>query len=185
MNRFHTPYYRKYFKSITLNKNARILDIGCGGGSFLHYLNKRDSSFQLHGLDHSEEMISLASKKNRIAINKKQLELHIGSVSKLNLDNNSLDMITAFETIQFWPDHELAFHEIYRTLDNNGEFLVINRYPKEGTKWWDYAKLKTDKEYESALLKAHFQNVSTDLRSRKGWIIVRATKNDPLKTPEI
>jgi ubiquinone/menaquinone biosynthesis C-methylase UbiE len=105
----------------------------------------------LYGLDHSPEMIELSSKNNKRAIEKKRLKLMQGSVTDIKLDNTHLDLITAFETVQFWPDTDKSFLEINRLLKTGGQFLIINRYPSEGTKWWKIAKIKSDREYISKL----------------------------------
>ena len=176
MNKFHTPLYIGYFKNNLPKENSSILDIGCGGGEFLKFLYDSDDSYLLYGLDHSPEMIEISSKINKRAIEKKRLKLLQGSVTDIKLDNSQLDLITAFETVQFWPDTDKSFLEINRLLKTGGQFLIINRYPSEGTKWWEIAKIKSDKEYISKLEKAGFSKISVDFEFKNGWIIVNADK---------
>ena len=176
MNKFHTPLYIGYFKNNLPKENSSILDIGCGGGEFLKFLYDSDDSYLLYGLDHSPEMIEISSKINKRAIEKKRLKLLQGSVTDIKLDNSQLDLITAFETVQFWPDTDKSFLEINRLLKTGGQFLIINRYPSEGTKWWEIAKIKSDKEYISKLEKAGFSKISVDFEFKKGWIIINADK---------
>lgn len=176
MNSFHTSLYIEYFKNNLPKENSVILDIGCGGGKFLHFLYNSDNSYLLYGLDHSPEMIELSAKINHSAIQQGRLKLIAGPVTNIALEGSSLDLVTAFETIQFWPDTAQPLSEIYRLLKKGGRFLVINRYPKEGTKWWKIAKIKNDKEYISKLKNVGFGKIVVDMRFRNGWIIVEAEK---------
>ena len=147
MNSFQTSLYVDYFKKKNLSDNCRILDIGCGGGKFLKYLSKKGDKFKLWGLDHSKEMIDLSTHLNKKVIKNGRLKLLTGTVTQIDINDNSLDLVTAFETVQFWPNIIDAFSEIFRILDNEGEFLIINRFPKEGTKWWKMTNLKSEDDY--------------------------------------
>lgn len=176
MNKIHTSVYINYFNTKNIPADFRILDIGCGGGKFLNYLSKKSGRYNLWGLDHSKEMIDLSYQLNRESVKTRRLKLLNGSVSKIEIKNSSLDLVTAFETIQFWPDMDIALSEIFRVLDKGGRFLVINRYPNEGTKWWKLAKIKSEKEYKTKLEMAGFIDISIDLDFKKGWIIVEGLK---------
>ncbi|MCK5096975.1 MAG: class I SAM-dependent methyltransferase, partial [Desulfobacteraceae bacterium] len=156
---------------------SKILDIGCGGGKFIKFLSDSNDTYKLFGLDHSPEMIELSKKINKEAIDNKQVTIIQGSIANILVKKASYDLITAFETIQFWPDIEKAFIEVERLLNIGGSFLIINRYPKPGSKWWKMANIKNDQEYIAMLEKAGLGEVTIDLNFKKGWIIVRATKS--------
>lgn len=176
MNQFHTKTYIKYFQDKFPADQAQILDIGCGGGKFLKFLSQSNPSYKLIGIDHSSEMVRLSKKVNRKAIERNRMKIIQASVENLSFDKESFDLITAFETIQFWQDHIKSFSEIRDLLKENASFLIVNLYPKEGSKWFDHVKIKSDKEYIDTLQKAGFKEVSIDLDFKKGWIIVEAIK---------
>ncbi|MFO7658515.1 MAG: class I SAM-dependent methyltransferase [Bacteroidales bacterium] len=176
MNKFHTSLYVDYFKDNLPKENSSILDIGCGGGEFLKFLYDSNNSYLLYGLDHSPEMIELSSKINKRAIEQNRLKLLQGSVTNISLKNSNLDLVTAFETVQFWPDTDKSFLEIYRLLKVGGHFLIINRYPPEGSKWWKIAKIKSEKDYIHKLEIAGFEKITVDFRFKNEWIIVNASK---------
>jgi ubiquinone/menaquinone biosynthesis C-methylase UbiE len=176
MNKVHTTLYIKYFKNDLPPGNSVILDIGCGGGKFIKFLSDTNDSYRLFGLDHSAEMVELTKKVNRLAIDKKQVTVIHGSVTEIPIENNIIDLATAFETVQFWPDIDKSFSEIARLLKSGGSFLIINRYPNEGSKWWRIAKIKSNKEYITNLEKAGFSNISIDMDFKIDWIVVKATK---------
>ncbi|MBN1788879.1 MAG: class I SAM-dependent methyltransferase [Bacteroidales bacterium] len=176
MNKVHTGLYIDYFKNNLPPDHSRILDIGCGGGKFLKYLSTVNACYLLYGLDHSSEMVALSKKVNRKAIDQKRLEILQGSLSEIPLHDSSLDLITAFETVQFWPEIDKSLAGVYRLLKNGGSFVIINRYPAEGSKWWQMASLKSDKDYNCKLEASGFTKVDVDLDYKRGWIIVRTTK---------
>ncbi len=176
MNKFHTNLYIKYFKNKMPAENSKILDIGCGGGKFLKFLAQSNTTYTLLGLDHSSEMVSLAKKINRNEIKQNRISIFQSSATNLSIESSSIDLVTAFETIQFWEDIKTAFSEIVRVLKKNGKFVIINRYPNENSYWWKIAKIKNDEEYIKVLKDAGFSNVVTDLNFKKNFIIVKAVK---------
>ena len=141
MNTFHTGFYNKYYDKVLPDSLLSILDIGCGGGSFINHLFNKNRKYKLFGLDHSEEMILLSKNVNKKPIKNGQALFECGSVTRLPFENETMDIVTANETVQFWPDISESFSEIYRVLKNDGRFFIINRYPPEGSKWWKMAKL--------------------------------------------
>lgn len=52
-------------------------------------------------------------------------------------------------------------------------FFIVNGYPKEGTKWWDFVKFKNDAEYREALLKHDLKKI--DISFQKNTVIIRAS----------
>ncbi len=176
MNKFQTILYIEYFKNCLPPDNSKLLNIGSGGGKFLKYLSEMNNSYLLFGLDHSIEMVKLSKKVNERAIDQKRLKIIQGSVTDLSFKESIFDVVTAFETVQFWPDIDKSFFEIWRVLKSGGFFLIINRYPAEGSKWWEKVKIKSDKDYINKLEKAGFEQTTIDLNFKPGWIVVKATK---------
>lgn len=176
MNIFHTGFYKKYYSKVLPENSISILDIGCGGGSLIKYLVSKNRKYKLYGLDHSEEMVSLSKNVNKKVINNGQAFIECGSVTKLPFENETMHIVMANETVQFWPDISESFSEIKRVLKKDGLFFIINRYPSEGSKWWKMVKLKNENDFNNAFLKAGFKHIDFDLKTRKGWIIARTIK---------
>jgi len=105
-----------------------------------------------------------------------RLEIIHGSVTKMPFEDSVLDVVTALETVQFWPEADKSFSKVNQLLKNSGFFLILNRYPTEGSKWWQMANSKNDKNYLNKLENAGFSQVIIDLVFKKGWIIVKAIK---------
>ena len=176
MNLFHTGFYKIYYDKVLPDSSINILDIGCGGGNLIKFFTKKNHKYRLFGLDHSEEMVVLSKKVNKESIKNGQAFIEYGSVSELPYESETMDIVTANETVQFWPDISESFSEIYRVLKKGGCFFIINIYPPEGSKWWKIAKLKNEKDFNNAFLKVGFKNIDIDLKTKKGWIITKTVK---------
>ena len=124
MNKGHEKLARWGRSYINIDKNYTVLDLGCGGGRNIEYfLTKAD---KVYGLDHSETSVKMASEINKKAIDTGRCQILVGDVKNLPLEDQSIDIVTAFETIYFWNDIEECFREIYRVLKNGGQFLICN-----------------------------------------------------------
>ncbi len=168
MNVMHSGAYKWGLKAAKARDNIGVLDIGCGGGRLLSNMSRQ---FDLVcGIDHSEEMANMADRLNR---RNQNVEVRLAPVDSIPYSDGFFGLVTAFETVQHWPDIASAFSEVKRVLEPMGIFLIVNRYPEEGSKWMEYLKLKNEGEYRRALKEAGFDDIKVDL-SRKGWICVRA-----------
>ncbi len=123
MNLFHTGFYKKYYDRLLPNGSTNFLDLGCGGGSLIEYLYERNKDYRLFGLDHSQEMVTLSKKVNMEAVNLGHVTIDCGTVTSLPYDSDTMDIVTANETVQFWPDIPTSFSEIYRILKKDGCFF--------------------------------------------------------------
>jgi len=176
MNLFHIGFYKRSYDKVLPNDSISILDIGCGGGSFIKFLTKKNHNYGLFGLDHSEEMVVLSQTVNIEPVKNGQAFIEVGSVANLPYDNDTMDIVTANETVQFWPDISGSFSEIYRVLKKGGCFFIINRFPPEDSKWWRMAKLKNENDFKNTFENTGFTNIEIDIITKKGWITAKSTK---------
>ena len=80
-----------------------MLDIGCGGGATLKRLLKRSRGAKVYGIDISEESVAKAIKVNADVIDK-QVFVQQGSAAELPYEDRTFDLVTAVETVYFWPN---------------------------------------------------------------------------------
>lgn len=180
MNRNHKSMYAWGLEKADLTGISTALDIGCGGGKAIQLLAASITQGKIHGIDHSPEMAQLASRVNAAAVSEGRVEIHHGSVSSLPFDDDYLDLVTIFETIQFWPSLDTDLKEIHRALKPGGTLLIANRYPDlEGkdAAWKDVLQVHSADKYHKLLTQAGFENIQPDTASRPGWI--RLTANKP------
>lgn len=85
-------------------KNARVLDCGCGGGANIRTMLKKCPNGEVKGVDYSPVSVEKAKKVNEDAILNGRCVILQGNVADLIFAANQFDLVTAFETIYFWPD---------------------------------------------------------------------------------
>ena len=124
MNKGHEKLARWGRSYLNIDKDYTVLDLGCGGGRNIEYfLTKAD---KVYGIDHSEASVKMASEINKKAIKSCRCQILVGDVKNLPFEDESIDIVTAFETIYFWTEIEKCFKEIYRALKKDGQFLICN-----------------------------------------------------------
>ena len=91
------------------------------------------------------------------------------------------DVVTAFETVYFWPDLVNSFREVGRVLKPGGTFLICNECggdnPKD-EKWTekiDGMTIYTDAQLKAFLEQAGFGSVQTR-KNGKGWLCLTAKR---------
>jgi len=137
-----TQYNERYFserdrldlhiaKSIEIlmrdNALKRVLDVGCGTGKLVQFLNK--NRFEAYGCDNAEIAIKTAQ-----SINKKNSIIK-APAAKLPFKKNSFDMITSISTIEHLTNKEVVafIHEAKRVLKPNGFIFIVT--PNFASPW--------------------------------------------------
>lgn len=95
-------------------KQRRILDVGCGTGIMLNYLTQYG---QVEGIDISRRAIAFCRVRGFT-------QVHLGDAQKLPFQNNSFDIVTAFDTLEHVKNDQLALKEFYRVLRPGGFILI-------------------------------------------------------------
>ena len=154
------------------------LDIGCGGGANIRKLLEKSPYGRVVGIDYSEISVEKSRKINKAGIESKRCEILQGDVMKLPFRDKTFDVITAFETIYFWPDISEAFKKVYKILKIGGTFLICNESngenPKDEkwTKIIQGMKIYNSEQIEKSLENAGLRDVKVD-KTKKGWIYER------------
>ena len=80
MNVINRKMYKKTVALINAKSDDKVMDIGYGNGYILKYLYQKTKS-DLYGVDISEDMLKLATKRNKEAAKHGKLHLQIGEMS--------------------------------------------------------------------------------------------------------
>ena len=168
--------------SVEIGQNYKILDIGCGGGANIARLLQRAPKGFVQGIDYSSVSVAKSSKVNAKAIVEGRCKVQEANVAQLPFGEGAFDLITAFETIYFWPDIEQCFGEVRKVLKPGAKFVIINE--ADGTaasdaKWESIIDgmhtYKLD-EIRLHLTNAGFHHIEAKRNEAKHWLMVTATK---------
>lgn len=124
MNKGHEKLAKWGRSYLNIEKDYTVLDLGCGGGRNIEYFLTKAKI--VYGLDHSDTCVKMSSELNKEGIDSGRCQILLGDVKNLPFNDESIDVVTAFETIYFWNDIEECFKEIYRVLKKGGQFLICN-----------------------------------------------------------
>jgi ubiquinone/menaquinone biosynthesis C-methylase UbiE len=157
-------------------RKGRLLNIGCAHGpDFLPFT----TSFELYGLDFSEEMIRLA--REYAAKQEFQAALMVADAGYLPFAGETFDWVISVATyhhLRYHQERRTALHDLWRVLKPGGEaFITVwNRWQprfwfkgkeiiipwrSQGTSWPRYHYLFSYREIESEARKAGFNIISS------------------------
>ncbi|MDR2746216.1 MAG: methyltransferase domain-containing protein [Treponema sp.] len=183
MNLGHTSISRWGLERLDIKPGDHLLDIGCGGGKNIARMLKRAGDGMLCGLDYSELCVERTRRLNRKAVDAGRADIRLGSVSENPWPDNSFDVVTAFETIYFWPDFANDIREVRRVLKPGGVFFICNEMskPEQGKTPYEFwvkklnLKTYTSSDFQNYLTGAGFTGVRIDAEGRSR-VCVRAVK---------
>ncbi|WP_458455726.1 class I SAM-dependent methyltransferase [Methanobrevibacter sp.] len=181
MNINHRDISEFAFDCIDVESDDKILDIGCGGGVNIEKFLKITSN-AVDGLDYSEVSVKASFKQNRNAVNNGRCKIIQADVSDMPIDDESYDLVTAFETVYFWPDIKETFKEVFRIIKPGGRFMIAQatdgNHPDD-KKWLERVEgmnLYTAPDLEDYLLGAGFENVESQVKKDDYILVVIAQK---------
>ena len=182
MNSGHAEMADWGFSHLPSLAPERAVDLGCGGGRNAGELLKKYPKAQVTAIDYSDLSVEKAKVYNQAAIAEGRCTVRQGDVSDLRLPAEAFDLVTAFETVYFWPGLEKCFAQVAKVLKPGGCFLICNESDgldaagRKFEKIIDGMRCYTAEEIEKALRAAGFSEVSCDHHPSKPWIAVLARK---------
>ena len=134
MNYTHAPLTNWGLKLVNVQDGWTMLDVGCGGGFTIRRLLKRSQDAQVYGIDISEESVAKAKKVNAEVLDK-QVFVTLGSAEKLPYEDGKFNLVTAVETVYFWPNLPNCLQEVRRVLKSGGKFAILVEVVDSDSKW--------------------------------------------------
>ena len=176
MNRGHAPLSAWGMTYLRAAENARILDIGCGGGANIARMLRLWPQSFVEGVDYSPESVKMSRRKNKALLGTR-CAVREGDVSALPYENGAFDAATAFETVYFWPEPARAFAEVRRVLRPGGMFLIVCEGSDPADATWTSRiggmTVYSGEELRSLLQRAGFSEPVLR-HGRKEWICLTA-----------
>ena len=141
-------------------------------------MRRRGESGAICGIDFSAESVATSLRKNAGAVAAGHCEVRQGDVARLPYADASFDLVTAFETVYFWPDVPAAFAEVFRVLGPSGVFSIVNE--ESGDSRWcsivDGMRTYTADALAEWLRAVGFVDVRSDVRAEGGALCLVARK---------
>ncbi len=101
-----------------LNDDARIIDTGCGDGFHLSLLEKYgNKNWTLEGIDIDKRAAKMAEDKG--------LKVHVGSIDRVDLLENSFDLAIMVQTIEHVAEPAGVLRAVRKLLKPGGKVVVV------------------------------------------------------------
>ncbi len=108
-------YFPLALDIVSKNRGRKVLDLGCGDGTFLRFLCESDEEITGYGLDIAPDAVAEGNEKAKRAGLDNRLRLFVGDISKLDRAPRGLDDVDVATT--FFVLHEIRFHGRDRVID--------------------------------------------------------------------
>jgi ubiquinone/menaquinone biosynthesis C-methylase UbiE len=178
MNESHSKMTDWGLQHIAIEKQFTILDVGCGGGRTIRKHAEAAPDGMVYGVDYVAGSIAASRSENQKAIAEGRVEIQQASVSQLPFPDAEFDLVSAVETIYYWPDPAKDLQEVLRVLKPGSRVIVICE-TYIGGRWSTLkapamklirAKNFTVDEYKQLLTAAGFIEVQVVVQPSRGWI---------------
>jgi ubiquinone/menaquinone biosynthesis C-methylase UbiE len=109
---------------LRLTAADRVLEVGFGHGRTIELAADRAARGFVAGTDISEQMLRMASRRNRHHIAARRVLLQVSDGNPLPFPESSFDKVYAVHVVYFWPEPRDQLREISRVLKPAGRFVL-------------------------------------------------------------
>jgi SAM-dependent methyltransferase len=124
---YHWPNFFLILDRMDLRAEDNLLEVGCGGGAFMR--RALESGCHATAIDHSPEMVRLATHQNQAAVASGALTVLEGDASHLPVADETFTCAVMTGVVGFLPDPVGALAEIRRALRSGGRVAVFGATP--------------------------------------------------------
>lgn len=130
-NTYDSRYFTFYIRSmqekivslLNLNKNQRLLDIGCGTGRALRLAsNLVDGQGEFYGIDISSKMLEVAKSNS----SDKNIHFYKANAEKLPFEDDFFDLIMCCNSFHHYSNPNMVLSEMCRVLNQNGRVYILD-----------------------------------------------------------
>ena len=129
--------FKNLFRSLRIN-NKKILDVGCGLGDMVKFLDSRTKNYNYIGIDISKKLVNYC-KKNKNKKNRKFINSDIFKVKEKNID---ISVLSGSLSLNFVGIEDYTFKTMKKMFDISNECIALNFL----SKYADY-ETKKNKHY--------------------------------------
>jgi SAM-dependent methyltransferase len=164
---------------LRLESDQRVLDLGCGAGLFLAWLERR-RELRLYGLDLSIASVRIARDRTSDAA------LVAGDAQQLPYADDSFDRVVCNGAIHHLPDVHAALRELYRVVVPGGRIVLYEPTATRFANWVRALAFRQD-QYESPADLEHKHELDPErlppLLAEVGFKVSSVSRHDWLAYP--
>lgn len=159
------------YQLLSIQEDDHVLEIGFGTGKLIKRMAKQVNKGQIEGVDFSNTMVSMASKKNKKDIANGTVKIHEGDFLEIPFEQKRFSKVCSVNTLYFWTDVEQTIRKIMAILKPGGKFLLAfeNKEQLEKRKLSDRVfQLYSTDEIKEFLIRGGFsENVRIESRKNR------------------
>lgn len=118
----HQSGWEHVLDALRPGADDRLLEIGCGGGGLLDWALR--TGCRAAGVDHSQDMLALASERNAEAVRDGRLDLVQADAAELPFEDGTFTAVAMANVFAHLPDPVAVLRECRRVLDPAGRLAV-------------------------------------------------------------
>ncbi|MGE5395708.1 MAG: class I SAM-dependent DNA methyltransferase [Candidatus Saccharibacteria bacterium] len=160
MDTRNRKFYLRMIREMRIQNGDRIYEIGYGPGLGVQMIASNISDCTISGIDFSELMVQMASKRNKRFIDEGRVNLKYGDLLTADTTGERYDKIFCVNVIYFWKDLKPVFQKIHSMLSSEGSFCIFMTPAKDlsGGFAVEFNKYSIE-EVVAALKESDFKNV--------------------------
>lgn len=156
-------------EALCVEPSDTVLELGFGAGQGIKALAALAAHGLVLGIDHSPDMVALASATNRQAIRQGRVALRIGSLDALPWPAESVDKILAVNVVYFFDRTAKELAEARRVLRVGGR-IAVYATDRVSMANWDFSRGNTHSlfdgdELRRLFVRGGFAEVETAIRN--------------------
>ncbi|HEY7414379.1 MAG TPA: class I SAM-dependent methyltransferase [Ktedonobacteraceae bacterium] len=127
MVRQHRPETDWTLHLLDIQPTDTVLEVGFGAGRGIKLAASKVNDGRIVGIDLSEEMVRVATRRNIAAVKAGCVALLQGDITALPFEDQYFDKIMTIHTLYFWTEpHEpsQALNELWRVLKPGGRLVI-------------------------------------------------------------
>jgi SAM-dependent methyltransferase len=124
MEKGNSREYDQIIRELSVKAHDKLFEIGYGHGLGI---DRICTNYDCHvsGIDFSELMFRIATKRNKKHIANKKVDLHYGDFLNYEIIPNEYDKVYCLNVVYFWDNPEIPFSKIRSGLKAGGTFCFF------------------------------------------------------------